>query len=67
MDLPTWIAESGMTRSEFARRVGVTPGVISDLCNGRQRWINRPLAAAIARETEGRVTANDFVGSPEAA
>ena len=60
MKLADWLEETRTRRSAFAKRIGVYPSVISDYCNGR--YCPRPkIARAISRETDGRVTPNDFV------
>jgi 3,4-dihydroxy 2-butanone 4-phosphate synthase/GTP cyclohydrolase II len=46
---------------EFARRIGVTPGAVTQLCNNDLAWMSRETAALIARETRGAVTPNDFL------
>jgi 3,4-dihydroxy 2-butanone 4-phosphate synthase/GTP cyclohydrolase II len=60
MLLTDWLAREGITRSEFANRIGVSAATISDLCQGNQ-WLSRRTARAIARATGGEVTADDFV------
>jgi len=47
-------------RSKFAADIGVTPTMITAYCAG-QMWPGRDKMEAIARETDGAVTANDFV------
>lgn len=67
MKLADWLKETKTPRFRFAKRIGVSPSVVSDYCNGR--FYPRPkIAKAIIRETGGRVTANDFLSlEPEAA
>jgi 3,4-dihydroxy 2-butanone 4-phosphate synthase/GTP cyclohydrolase II len=60
MLLQTWLDRQNLTQTEFARRLAVSPASVSDLCSGKQ-WPRRHLARAIERETDGQVTANDFV------
>jgi len=60
MLLSEWIVREGITRSEFAVRVGVSPSVITELCNGGH-WLGRSVAQRIERETRGEVTSQDFV------
>jgi len=60
MLLSDWLRREGVSRSDFAKRIGVTPPVITDLCSGRH-WLSRPTALSIERETQGEVTAADFV------
>lgn len=47
-------------RREFAARIGVTPTMVTEYARGRM-WPGRDKMLAIARETRGAVTANDFV------
>jgi DNA-binding transcriptional regulator YdaS (Cro superfamily) len=56
---------SRRVRGDFARAIGVTPQMISAYCNGT--WPGKERMAAIARETGGDVTANDFIDLPTAA
>lgn len=60
MQLSQWLSEQKISRSEFARRVGVTPGAITGWCDG-SFWINRDKARRIFEETDGAVTPNDFL------
>lgn len=50
---------SRKSKREFARQIGVTPQMISAYCT--KTWPSRERMEAIARETNGEVTANDFV------
>ena len=60
MKLADWLKEKQLPRYKFAERIGVQPSVVSDYCNGR--YCPRPkVAVAISRETDGAVTANDFL------
>ncbi|HUO55129.1 MAG TPA: 3,4-dihydroxy-2-butanone-4-phosphate synthase, partial [Rhodoblastus sp.] len=61
MKLADWLRKSGVSRIEFSRRLGVTPGAVSQLCNQESVWMSRDTAQAIARETRGAVTPNDFL------
>jgi 3,4-dihydroxy 2-butanone 4-phosphate synthase/GTP cyclohydrolase II len=65
MKLAEWLRKSGVSRIEFSRRLGLTPGAVSQLCNQDSVWMSRDTARAIARETQGAVTPNDFL--PEVA
>lgn len=47
-------------RRDFAARIGVTPSMVTAYCEDRM-WPGREKMEAIARETEGEVTANDFI------
>jgi hypothetical protein len=51
---------SKKSKAKFARDIGVTPQMISAYCANRM-WPGRERMEAIIRETEGAVTANDFV------
>jgi 3,4-dihydroxy 2-butanone 4-phosphate synthase/GTP cyclohydrolase II len=61
MKLADWLRKSGVSRIEFSRRLGLTPGAVSQLCNQDSVWMSRDTAKAIARETQGAVTPNDFL------
>ncbi len=60
MKLADWLSAKNMTRTAFAMRIGVSPSLITLLCNGTS-WPGRRVAEAIFRETEGAVTAHDFL------
>lgn len=47
-------------RGDFAIKIGVTPQMISAYCNDRM-WPGKERMEAIVRETDGAVTANDFI------
>lgn len=51
---------SKKSKGAFARRIRVTPQIISAYCKN-DMWPGRDKMEAIARETDGQVTANDFV------
>ncbi|HLM39381.1 MAG TPA: 3,4-dihydroxy-2-butanone-4-phosphate synthase [Microvirga sp.] len=61
MKLAEWLSRNGMSRVEFARRIGVTPGAITQMCNSDHAWLSRDTAELIARATRGGVTPNDFL------
>ena len=61
MKLAEWLSRNGMSRVEFARRIGVTPGAVTQMCNSDHAWLSRDTAELIARETRGGVTPNDFL------
>ena len=61
MKLAEWLSRNGVSRVEFARRIGVTPGAITQMCNSKHAWLSRDTAELIARETRGAVTPNDFL------
>lgn len=60
MLLSDWLAREGVTRSEFAARIGVSPPTITELCQGNQ-WLSRKTALAIKAATNGEVTPDDFL------
>jgi len=60
MELPGWLERTKTPRSAFARAVGVSPGRITQLCEGELPSLE--LAERIAKETAGAVTPNDFLG-----
>lgn len=65
MKLCEWLdeqkRENGLTRRQFAARIGVSEGLISQICNSDRPWVSRETAEAIVRETGGEVTPNDFI------
>lgn len=61
MKLADWLKATKTRRYVFADRIGVRASMITDYCNGTV-WPGRDKMEAIARETDGKVTANDFVG-----
>jgi transcriptional regulator with XRE-family HTH domain len=73
--LDQWLKEKRMTQAEFAARIGVDQSTITRIIPGDgKRQTRRPsfeLQALIMRETDGAVTANDFmaeaVGSADTA
>ncbi|MDJ1157739.1 3,4-dihydroxy-2-butanone-4-phosphate synthase [Chelatococcus sp. SYSU_G07232] len=66
MKLADWLARNRMTRVEFARRLGMSPGAVTQLCNSDGAWLSRETAELILRETGGAVTPNDFIGAAAA-
>jgi 3,4-dihydroxy 2-butanone 4-phosphate synthase/GTP cyclohydrolase II len=61
MKLADWLSRNRIPRVEFARRIGITPGAVTQLCNNDHAWMSRETAQLIARETRGAVTPNDFL------
>jgi 3,4-dihydroxy 2-butanone 4-phosphate synthase/GTP cyclohydrolase II len=61
MKLMNWLSRHGLSRAEFARRIGLTPGAVTQLCNNEAAWLSRETALLIVRETRGAVTPNDFL------
>lgn len=64
MLLSDWLEKNNVTRTDFARRVGVTPQTITGWCKG-SFWIERDRAKAVYRETNGEVTPTDFLNTDE--
>ncbi len=63
MKLGDWLRQQGVTRLDFARRCGLSPAAVTGLCNNPEPWLSRETATAVARETGGAVTPNDFLGA----
>jgi len=63
MKLGEWLERNQLTRSEFARKIGLSKGSISQMCNQHKPWLSRETAELILRATEGAVTPNDFLDS----
>ena len=61
MKLAEWLKAHAVSRIDFARRIGVSPGTITQLCNQDDAWLSRETAALISKETKGAVTPNDFL------
>lgn len=64
MKLADWLKQENMSAAEFARRSGISEGMVSLLCRD-SAWLSKKTARAIHRQTGGAVTPNDFF-SPEA-
>ena len=62
MKLAEWLARSGVKRGDFARRIGVSPGAVTQICRDDGPWLSRETAQRIVAETRGAVTPNDFLG-----
>ncbi len=60
MQLPEWLKQSKSTRADFAREVEISPGRVTQICEGDLPSLD--LAERIAKATRGAVTPNDFVG-----
>jgi 3,4-dihydroxy 2-butanone 4-phosphate synthase / GTP cyclohydrolase II len=65
MKLDAWLKLNRVSRTDFARRIGLSKGAISQICNQENAWVSRETAAQILRETQGAVTPIDFL-SPDA-
>ena len=61
MKLADWLMRSGVSRADFARRIGVSPGAVTQFCRGDGAWVSRGTAQRIMVETRGAVTPNDFL------
>ncbi len=61
MKLGAWLQQNNISRTDFARRVGLSKGAISQICNQAGAWVSRETALQILRETGGAVTPNDFL------
>ncbi|MGO9420046.1 3,4-dihydroxy-2-butanone-4-phosphate synthase [Roseiarcus sp.] len=64
MKLVVWLRQKGVSRAEFARRIGVSPGAVTLICRGDGAWLSRETAERIVAETDGAVTPNDFLLNP---
>jgi 3,4-dihydroxy 2-butanone 4-phosphate synthase/GTP cyclohydrolase II len=60
MQLSNWLRQSKSTRTEFARAVDISPGRVTQICEGELPSLD--LAERIAKATGGAVTPNDFLG-----
>jgi 3,4-dihydroxy 2-butanone 4-phosphate synthase / GTP cyclohydrolase II len=67
MKLADWLTFNNVTRSAFARRVGLSPGAITQICRDDGAWVSRETAEQIFAETRGAVTPNDFLNLPPVA
>ena len=61
MKLGDWLRRNSVTRADFARRIGVSPGAVTLICRERGAWLSRETAERIVAETQGAVTPNDFL------
>jgi len=61
MKLADWLVRNGVKRSDFARRIGVSPGAITQICREQGAWVSRETAEQILAQTSGAVTPNDFL------
>lgn len=65
MKLSEYLELHGIKRGDFAGRLGISKGRVSQLCE-EGAWPSRDLAERIAVETVGAVTADDFLRLDEA-
>ena len=63
MKLGDWLKRHSVTRADFARRIGVSPGAVTMICREHGSWLSRETAERIVAETLGAVTPNDFLAS----
>jgi predicted transcriptional regulator len=60
MRLEEYLTETGLTRAEFARQIGVSQFSITRYIEGRAPKTS--VMCKIIEATEGKVSANDFFG-----
>lgn len=60
MKLSEYLESNGIKRGEFAARIGVSGGRVTQLCE-EGGWPSREVAEKITAETGGAVTADDFL------
>ena len=63
MKLGDWLKRNSVTRADFARRIGVSPGAVTLICREHGSWLSRDTAERIVAETQGAVTPNDFLSA----
>jgi len=63
MKLGHWLKRNGVTRADFARRIGLSPGAVTLICREHGSWLSRETAERIVAETLGAVTPNDFLSA----
>src|ERR1700691_4027085 len=61
MKLGNWLKRNRMSRTDFARRIGVSPGAVTLICREHGSWLSRETAERIVAETQGAVTPIDFL------
>jgi len=61
MRLSDWLIRHNVKRADFARRIGVSPGAVTQICKDEGAWLSRETAELIVKETRGAVTPNDFL------
>src|ERR1700690_2145170 len=61
MRLRDCLLRIGVKRGEFARRIGLSPGAVTQICRDAKAWLSRETAERIVAETRGAVTPNDFL------
>lgn len=60
MRLSDWLRITKTRRGEFAARIGVSAGYVTQLCN-HHVWPGKDVASRIREATNGDVTADDFL------
>ena len=60
MKLGDWLRRNGVTRADFARRIGVSPGAVTLICREGRAWLSRETAERIVAETARRRHAQRF-------
>lgn len=60
MKLAQYLARERVSGVEFARRIGMSEGMVSLLCRDGT-WLSKETAQKILRETGGEVTPTDFL------
>lgn len=60
MKLADYLDREQITRAEFARRTGLSEGMVSLLCRD-ETWLSKETARKIKDATNGDVTPNDFM------
>lgn len=65
--LGSYLRKNKIKKSDFAKRIGVTPGRVSQLLNGKDGKPKLELAKKIQDETDGAVTFQDWLPEGEAA
>ena len=63
MKLGDWLKRNQISRTDFARRIGVSPGAVTLICREHGSWLSRETAERIVAETSGAVTPNDFLAT----
>ena len=63
MKLGDWLKCNSVTRADFARRIGLSPGAVTLICREHGSWLSRETAERIVAETFGAVTPNDFLSA----
>ncbi len=61
MKLADWLERNRVKRVDFARRIGLSPGAVTQICREDGAWLSRETAERIVAVTRGEVTPNDFL------